>query len=132
MEIENFTLESSFRELPDKKPLVLENEMFQFVKVLGTGAFGAVYLVRDKKGKFWALKALSKAHVIEKKQVDHVKNEIEILARTDNSFIVKQQGFFQDAYYLNIVMEFIPGGEFFSYLRRIGFISLSATKFYTS
>lgn len=68
---------------------------------------------------------------MEKKQVDHVKNEIEIIAWTKNSFIVNQRGFFQDSSYINIVMEFVPGGEFFAYLWRVGYISLSATKFYT-
>jgi len=41
---------------------------FQFLKVLGTGAFGAVFLAQYKPAKtYWAFKSLSKANVIEKK-----------------------------------------------------------------
>lgn len=72
------------------KPNVIKLERFEFLKVLGTGAFGAVFLVRDfESGVYWAVKSLSKVHLIEKKQVDHIKNEVYILASIDNPFIVK-------------------------------------------
>lgn len=54
------------------------------MKVLGTGAFGAVYLVwQNGTDNYWAFKSLSKMHLIDKKQVDHIKNEIFILASVD-------------------------------------------------
>lgn len=67
MEIEMESLADSFRELPIVQPRILEFGRFQFLRVLGKGAFGVVYLVRDSEGKFWALKSLSKAHLMEKK-----------------------------------------------------------------
>lgn len=86
--------------------------------MLGTGAFGAVFLVRNlENNTFWAFKSLSKMHLIEKKQVDHIKNELFILSSLDCPFIVKQLGFNQDPSYIHMVMEFVPGGEFFSHLR---------------
>ena len=81
-------------ELDIKRPQKIDSNRFEFLKVLGTGAFGAVFLVRDvNDGTYWAFKSLSKMHLIEKKQVDHIKNEIFILASLDNPFIVKQLGF---------------------------------------
>lgn len=69
-------------------------DRFEFLKVLGLGAYGAVYLVRETySGKFYAFKSLSKTHLIEKEQVDHIKNEIHILASVDCEFIVKQLGY---------------------------------------
>lgn len=96
MEFEG-SLESLYQELLPKQPRKLETERFEFLKVLGTGAFGAVFLVREaQSGEFYAFKSLSKTHLIEKKQVDHIKNEIFILASVDCPFVVRQLGFHQD------------------------------------
>lgn len=95
-------------------PLFLQNppkvslDDFEFLRVLGTGAFGAVYLVRRlSDDSFWAFKSLSKANVIEKKQVDHLKNEVFILNALNHPFIVRSVGIQQDQCYLHMVMEFI-------------------------
>lgn len=56
------------------KPLQFKSLMrinindYTFLKVLGTGAFGAVFLVKkNEDNSYWALKSLSKQHIIEKK-----------------------------------------------------------------
>lgn len=55
----------------------------------GTGTFGRVYLVRHKEtGKFYALKVLRKMDVVRLKQVDHIKNEKNILLELNHPFIV--------------------------------------------
>lgn len=66
------------------------------------------------------IKALSKAACIKDGQVKHVMDEKAMLAQVSRSghpFIVKLQATFQDAACLYLVMDFVPGGEFFTLLR---------------
>ena len=62
----------------------VENNMrkvtdYQLVRIIGTGTFGKVYLA-ILNGKSFALKMLHKRKIIELKQIDHIKNEKNILA----------------------------------------------------
>lgn len=57
--------------------------------LLGAGSFGQVILVKHKQtAKVYALKVMPIAHVIRLKQVDHVKQEKEVLRQLDHPFIV--------------------------------------------
>lgn len=58
--------------------------------VLGTGTFGRVFLVRDKKTRgFFALKAMKIPDVIRLKQEQHVHNEKEVLTEVSHPFLVR-------------------------------------------
>lgn len=93
---------------------------FEQIKVLGTGAFGAVHLSRRKSDNtFWAIKSLSKANLIERKQVGHMKNELNLLNSVTSQYIVNMIGTNQDSRFIYICMEFVKGGEFFTYLRNV-------------
>ena len=60
--------------------------MFMFT---GTGTFGRVVLVRSKETKeYLALKVMAITEVIRLKQIEHVKNEKEILSTITHPFIV--------------------------------------------
>lgn len=53
---------------------------FAIKKVLDKGSFGKVFLVEcTKNGKLYAMKRLNKDVVLEKNQVENIKNEKEIL-----------------------------------------------------
>lgn len=94
---------------------------FSLLTTLGTGTFGRVRLVKDKKSaNYYALKILKKVELIRMKQVDHIRSEITILGCIENPFIVNMIGFFQDERKLYMVLEFVQGGELFSLLRREG------------
>jgi protein kinase X len=125
----------------DQKPndlVLLPLKHFDFkdyekLKVLGTGAFGAVYLSRRKSDQtFWAIKILSKANLIDRKQVDHMKNELSTLNSVDFPYIVKMSGMNQDTKYIYICMEFVNGGEFFSYLRDVNKIPRKVASIYAA
>lgn len=121
-----------------------------------------MYLVRHKEtGRFYALKVLRKMDVVRLKQVDHIKNEKNILLELNHSFIVtlcvpssppflhrfrscylKRKGWcssgecvvddsrdvwwwgryatWQDETNLYMLMDYVVGGELFTYLRRAG------------
>lgn len=56
----------------------------------GTGTFGRVQLVREKKAKhFFALKVMSIPEVIRLKQEQHVHNEKSVLKEVSHPFLVK-------------------------------------------
>lgn len=52
--------------------------------------------------------------------MDHVISENTILADIDHPFLVGLKGFAQDPRYLYFLMDYIAGGELFTYLRTEG------------
>ena len=63
---------------------ILDLESLEFIRTLGTGAFGRVRLARIKQtGEYIAVKCLKKSHLIRTKQVDHVASEYHILKLVD-------------------------------------------------
>ncbi|KAI8914262.1 kinase-like domain-containing protein [Gorgonomyces haynaldii] len=102
-------------------------------RTLGTGSFGRVHLVRAKdSGKFWAMKVLRKADVIKMRQLEHTINERAILARLDHPFLVSMLGTFQDSENVYFVLEYIQGGELFSYLRKSQRFPNNVARFYAA
>ncbi|KAH8662272.1 kinase-like domain-containing protein [Xylariales sp. PMI_506] len=102
----------------------LRPENFKVVRTLGTGTFARVCLVRPASSsqdgeEVYALKILRKAEVIKLKQIDHVRHEREILAEVaGHPFITRLVASFSDRDSLYMVLDYVPGGELFSYLRR--------------
>jgi serine/threonine protein kinase len=114
------SLDQHPKSLALKPPNKLILEEYELLKALGEGSFGRVYIVRHKtKGQYWAFKQLKKMEIIKSKQVDHLKNEVYILNSLSHPFVVKMAGMTQDPRYLYIGMEFVSGGELFTYLRKV-------------
>ncbi|KAL0050057.1 hypothetical protein WJX82_003639 [Trebouxia sp. C0006] len=86
------------------------------IALLGAGAFGQVFLVKHNT-KYYALKCLSKAHVLETGLQAHVKREKEIQAECNSYFMVNLEASFKDSAYLYMLLECIMGGELFTYLQ---------------
>lgn len=92
---------------------------FKLERTLGTGSFGRVHLIQSKiNNRFYALKVLKKAEIVKLKQVEHTNNERDILINIQHPFIVNLWGSFQDSLNLYMVMDYIPGGELFTVLRK--------------
>jgi len=70
---------------------------------------------------------MKKYDLIKSKQVDHILNEIKILAMINHPFIIDFDGFCQDDKYLYLGLELINGGELFTYLRGIGKFGIEQT-----
>jgi len=91
------------------------------LQTLGTGTFGRVRLVQHKKtGKFMALKCMKKYEIIRTKQVEHVLSEKAILMEIQHPFVIQLYSTYQDETKLYMLMEYAPGGEIFTHLRRAG------------
>lgn len=134
---------------PSKKPVgqsskYLRKEDFDLIKTLGTGTFARVWLAKIansnsyKKGsndanKVFALKILRKVDVIRLKQVEHVRNERNVLAAVaGHPFITTMISSFQDTDTLYMLLDYCPGGEVFSYLRRARRFNEPTSQFYAA
>ncbi|TPX37881.1 hypothetical protein SeMB42_g06823, partial [Synchytrium endobioticum] len=94
---------------------------FHVDRTLGTGSFGRVHIVKSKSnGKYFAMKVLRKADIVRMAQVEHTVSEKAILEQLKFPFLVSLIGTFQDCQNVYLVMEYVQGGELFSYLRRCG------------
>lgn len=114
----------------------LRKNDFDFVRALGTGGFGRVFLALPKNidglEEPCAIKRLNKHSLIQQKQVDHVISEKKLLASVKHPFIVNMLGTFKDEYYLYIVMECVFGGDFFGYLRGVDKLGSKEAMFYAA
>lgn len=106
---------------------------FQLIQTLGTGTFGRVYLSRfQNTQQYFAMKVLKKVEVVRLKQVEHINNEKAILSQIKFPFIVNLLCTFQDDRDVFMLLQYVPGGELFSHLRRAGKFSNDVTRFYVS
>jgi len=106
---------------------------FDRLKTLGTGSFGRVMLVQHKANKVhYAMKILDKQKVVKLKQVEHTLNEKRILQAISFPFLVSLEYHFKDNSNLYMILEYVPGGEMFSHLRKIGRFSEAHSRFYAA
>ncbi|KAK4515758.1 60S ribosomal protein L35, L29 [Mucor velutinosus] len=111
----------------------LKLDDFNISRTLGTGSFGRVHLIQSKvNARFYAMKVLKKTEVIRLKQVEHTNNEKHILESVAHPFLVNMWGTFQDSNNLYMVMDYVPGGELFSVLRRSQRFPDHVAKFYAA
>ncbi|CAB0039334.1 unnamed protein product [Trichogramma brassicae] len=119
--------EESIQEDPPR----YEIDDLDIIKTIGTGTFGRVVLCQHR-GKPLALKILTMVDVIRLKQVDHVHNEISVLKEVKHPFIVNMLWSGKDDARIYMLMEFVAGGELFTYLRSAGRFSTSTSCFYAA
>ena len=87
---------------------------YEFISMLGNGAYGKVRLYRDRNYKelLFAIKTLKKEG-IPKYQFNLLKSEVNILSNLDHPSIVKYFGVFEDDWYVHIVMEYLKGYDLY-------------------
>jgi len=104
---------------------------YNITRTLGTGGFARVYLAQHDE-KYYAMKILKKSEMVRLKQVGHIISEKKILESITMPFVVRLYQSFQDKKNLFMVMEYILGGELFSYLRAAGRFTNPMAKFYAA
>ncbi|KAI9323235.1 kinase-like domain-containing protein [Dichotomocladium elegans] len=123
--------QSIIKQRQDRPKLKLSD--FHVLHTLGTGSFGRVHLVQSRvNARHYAIKVLKKSEVVRLKQVAHSNNEKHILESVAHPFLVNMWGTFQDDVNLYMVMDYVPGGELFSVLRRAQRFPDHVAKFYAA
>ncbi|KAA8587207.1 hypothetical protein FQN60_001043 [Etheostoma spectabile] len=89
-------------------------ENFELLKVLGTGAYGKVFLVRKNTGH----DVLKKAAIVQKaKTTEHTRTERQVLEHIRQSpFLVTLHYAFQTQSKLHLILDYVSGGEMFTHL----------------
>ncbi|XP_076286763.1 ribosomal protein S6 kinase beta-1 isoform X2 [Lasioglossum baleicum] len=110
---------------------------FELCKILGEGGYGKVFQVKKvtgkDKGSIFAMKVLRKASIIRnQKDTAHTKAERNILEAVKHPFIVNLMYAFQTGGKLYLILEYLCGGELFSYLEREGIFLEDTACFYLS
>jgi len=92
-----------------------------------------VRLAKEKKtGDYVALKMLKKIEILRLKQVDHIISENTILSNINHPFLIRMVGFTQDERFLYLILEYVQGGELFTYLRNKGKLENEEAVFFAS
>ena len=86
-------------------------------RILGRGSFGVVRVVADPSGKVYALKTISKAHVVAHSQQAHHVSEKKVMKQLRHPFLVRLFATFRDRENVYMLLELCNGGELFTLLR---------------
>lgn len=88
-------------------------------------------MCRDKlSGNIYAMEKLKKSEMLSRGQVEYVRAERNLLAEVASHFIVKLYYSFQDADYLYLVMEYLPGSDLMTLLMREETLTKKVARFY--
>ena len=114
-----------FLPLPRSAAEGLEHEAnksdFEFIKELGVGSFGQVYLVKHKKTKaIYAIKSIDKRDEQNLEEKANFAREVEIMYKLHHPNIVKLYGHFEDNDYCYFIMQYIPKRSVYEIIPKIG------------
>ena len=115
--IEKNNTQEENKETSELVTLKLSYQDFEPLKLIGTGSFGKVLLVKyNSNNNLYAMKVLNKSQIKLKKQEENTKNERDLMVKLNNPFILSIKFAFQDESKLYIVSEFLQGGDLFYHL----------------
>lgn len=113
---------------------MLTARSFEFIRVIGTGAFGKVFLARHvDSGRYYAIKQMDRCLLKTNRQLDNIRNESRLLQELSNCpCIVKILQTFETSKYILIVMEYVRGGELFYYIRKYTMFNDYTARFFAA
>ena len=119
----------SDQNMPKKKSV----KDYHFGARIGEGSYSTVYSAVDKQqGRTYAIKVLSKRHIVKENKIKYVNIEKLTLHRLGQQHpgIVQLYYTFQDESSLFFVLDFAEYGELLSIIRKFGSLSEQVLKFY--
>nr|XP_009860020.1 serine/threonine-protein kinase MRCK alpha isoform X1 [Ciona intestinalis]XP_026692048.1 serine/threonine-protein kinase MRCK alpha isoform X1 [Ciona intestinalis] len=97
----------------------LHRNDFEFLKVIGRGAFGEVALVRMKENKrVFAMKTLNKWEMLKRAETACFREERDVLVKGNQDWITRLHYAFQDDSNLYLVMDYYVGGDLLTLLSK--------------
>ena len=104
---------------------------FEPLKLLGTGSFGRVLLVRFiSNNKLYAMKILGKNQLKITHQEEHTKTERDLMVKLSSPFLITIKFAFQDETKLYMVSDFMQGSDIFYQLHSENKFCEKKAKFY--
>jgi serine/threonine protein kinase len=89
----------------------------ELIQPLGRGTFGSVFLCKQAHSeRYMALKCLDKKALVDAGQHHYVRREIIALENFQHPFLASYYGVLLSPRKICLLLEFIPGGELWSYL----------------
>ncbi|CAD8172465.1 unnamed protein product [Paramecium octaurelia] len=108
-------------------------EDLNYLKTLGCGQFGMVYLCQFKNEQsLFALKIMTRANIKQFGIGKHVANERRVQSILDHPLIMRFFRSFKDDNNIYLLNEYIPGIELFDAIREIGLLNKNDSQFYIS
>lgn len=102
---------------------------FEIKRAVGCGGFSRVFLVRSRQdGKFYAMKLLGKELLVRKQGL--VMGERKVMVQLAHPFLAKLHCCFESGRHVVFVLEYYPGGELFSLIKRCRKMSEAVSRFY--
>ncbi|KIY66897.1 hypothetical protein CYLTODRAFT_397962 [Cylindrobasidium torrendii FP15055 ss-10] len=122
---------------PKRKSRKVGVDDFEMMRVLGKGCAGKVLLVRHKQNtELFAMKAITKRHVLAHQELQHTLTEQAVLKRMaaegKDPFVVRLWWSFHDKEHLFLVLDFHPGGDLATQLARWGRLGRDRARFYAA
>mmetsp|Transcript_7773 Transcript_7773/g.8564 ORF Transcript_7773/g.8564 Transcript_7773/m.8564 type:complete len:610 (+) Transcript_7773:194-2023(+) len=106
---------------------------YEFFRVLGTGTFGKAQLCKHKQThQYYCMKILLKKTIYHFKQIEHVQNEKSILSTIAHPGVVRLFSTYNDQDSVYMLLEYVPGGEMFMYIRQYGRLQESWVRHYVA
>ena len=94
----------------------IDSEIYEKKEEIGKGGFGIVYKLQ-KDNEYYALKKILIINSTEK-EINHIKEEVDILSSFDNEYIVKYYCSFLEKDYFNILMEYAGNSNLKQFINR--------------
>ncbi|KAH0788248.1 AGC family protein kinase [Histomonas meleagridis] len=105
---------------------------FQFIKRISSGAYARVFLAKKKvTNDIYAIKVVTKESTKFKNQVNQIMIEKDLLLKFNNPYIVKFYYSFTGIHNLYLVNEYLPGGDLYSLLQKVGSFDEETAKIYS-
>ena len=90
---------------------------YEFIKTIGEGTFGKVKLaIHLPTQEYVAIKILEKSRINDKEELERVEKEIKYLKILNHPNIIQIYEVISNEYNYYIVMEYVSGGELFTYI----------------
>ena len=104
---------------------------FEFINLIGKGAYGRVYLVRRKLTEdVYAIKIINTMDNMNKNKLASLQTESEIFDLVTSEYVVKAIFKFKHDIFFCFVMEFMHGGDFNNLLQTYGRFDENIARFY--
>ncbi len=101
---------------------------YEILEVLGSGGMGKVYRALDKKlDEEVALKLINPEIVSDKKTLERFSNELKIARKISHKYIGRMYELMEDENTHFITMEYVPGEDLKSFIRRSGQMAVGTT-----